>query len=249
MRFHGMFNPGFFALRRAAAARAMLRWWQETMLKHCGVDLFTHMYVDQTWLDTVPALFSGVHVEHGPGYNVAYWNLLQRPVTRSAAGQFEAGGEPLVFFHFSGFEPDNPACVSAWMASFDPVFDEASREGLAALLAVHAARLRDCGLPTYSRLPYGYATLRDGTLIRPVWREMICADFSPLADIADPFDTTGTPDLVRRFEEAEREFEWPAHDAGARLRQLESLYQLLDGSPLLGPLLRRYKLVRAAKPV
>jgi hypothetical protein len=243
----GVYNSGFLGLRRGANARALVRWWQDKLYKMCIDARFAHLFVDQSWLDLVPGLFAGVRVERGLGYNVGYWNVGQRPISLGPGGRFDAAGEPLVFFHYSGYDMGRPDCLSKWIAHVDPGFDQSAQPGLAPLLRAYSERLRACGWETYSRVPYGYAALDDGTPIQPVWREMIRVDYPPLADVADPYDTAATPNLVRRFEEAAQEFTATPDGHQARLQQLESLYRSLDSSPLLGPLLRRYKVFRDSR--
>jgi hypothetical protein len=240
----GVYNSGFLGLRRGANARALVRWWQDKLYKMCIDARHAHLFVDQSWFDFVPGLFANVRVERGLGYNVGYWNVGQRPITLGPGGRFEAAGEPLVFFHYSGYDASRPDRLSRHL---DPGPGQSEQPGLAPLLRGYSERLRARGWETYSRLPYGYAALIDGTPIQPIWREMIRVDYPPLADVADPYDTAATPDLVRRFEEAARQFMPTPDGNSARLRQLESLYRSLDSSPVLGPLLRRYKVFRDSR--
>src|SRR5258706_15983567 len=64
-------------------------------------------------MDLTPGLFSGVMILRHDGYNVAYWNLRQRTVT-GAGSSATVNGEPLRFFHFSGFDPAAPGMVSRY---------------------------------------------------------------------------------------------------------------------------------------
>ncbi len=43
--------------------------------------------------------------------NVAYWNLGPRRLTASGGG-YLVNGEPLTFFHFSGYDPRRPWLLS-----------------------------------------------------------------------------------------------------------------------------------------
>ena len=61
-------------------------------------------------MDLAPGLFESVHVLTDPAYNVAYWNLHGRCVT--VDGCPWVNGCPLVFFHFSGIEPEDMERVS-----------------------------------------------------------------------------------------------------------------------------------------
>jgi hypothetical protein len=87
----------------------------------------------------VPALFDDVAILRNPGYNVAYWNMPSRPLSL-VEGKWFAGGEPLVFFHFSGFDPKHPDVLSRFQDRIDPSVDP----HLSQLLADYAAKMHDC---------------------------------------------------------------------------------------------------------
>ena len=101
----GTYNLGFIALRQSPETRRFVEWWQSKLLRDCVVDIPRGLFTDQKWIDLVPGMYGGVAVERDPGWNVAYWNLNHRDVTRDADGQTRVNGRPLLFFHFSGFAP------------------------------------------------------------------------------------------------------------------------------------------------
>ncbi len=68
---------------------------------------------DQKWMDLAPSLFPGVALLRDPGSNVACWNLHSRPVVFEGT-QAKVHGRPLAFFHFSGFDPDQPGVLSRY---------------------------------------------------------------------------------------------------------------------------------------
>ncbi|MGD1002054.1 MAG: hypothetical protein ABSA67_15305 [Candidatus Brocadiia bacterium] len=107
----GAYNLGFIALRRADAVRDFLRWWQSKLEYACVVDLDAGLFVDQKWMDLAPGMFPGVFNLRHEGYNVAYWNLKHRKVTKEGNG-FRVNGQPLKFFHYSGLNPEDPSPVS-----------------------------------------------------------------------------------------------------------------------------------------
>ena len=108
LRHAGIFNLGFIAV--GAEGGPFLDWWHERLLIDAVVDLPGALFTDQRWIDWVPALFTPA-VLRDPGYNVAYWNLHERPLARDR-DQLLAGGSPLKFFHFSGYDPDRPWLLS-----------------------------------------------------------------------------------------------------------------------------------------
>jgi hypothetical protein len=107
----GAYNLGFLGLRDSPTTRHMLSWWQRRCYEQCVVRLEQGLFVDQKWVDLVPAMFEDVAIVRDPGYNVAYWNLHARTVRRNGSGWY-VNGERLRFFHFSGYDPDVPESVS-----------------------------------------------------------------------------------------------------------------------------------------
>ncbi|MGD0931943.1 MAG: glycosyltransferase [Candidatus Korobacteraceae bacterium] len=108
----GTYNLGFLGLRNSLESRRLLRWWSDKLYHHCLVSIENNLFVDQRWMDMVPALFAGVRILREPGYNVAYWNLHERAV--ACTDPLTVNGEPLHFFHFSGFDPDKLWVVSKY---------------------------------------------------------------------------------------------------------------------------------------
>jgi len=106
----GCYNLGFLGLRNSLQSKQLLRWWSHNLYHQCIVSFEDNLFVDQRWMDLAPALFDGVRVVRDPGYNVAYWNLHERAVSLQDGPQ--VNGQPLRFFHFSGFNPDKPWVVS-----------------------------------------------------------------------------------------------------------------------------------------
>lgn len=98
---HGTYNLGFVAVRNGAAGRKFAAWWRDRLHHWCWDDIPNGLFVDQRWCDLVPALFDHVAVLRDTGYNVASWNLGNRPITIGADGMVRAGEQPLRFFHFT----------------------------------------------------------------------------------------------------------------------------------------------------
>jgi hypothetical protein len=48
-----------------------------------------------------------------PGYNVAYWNLHEREITR-VDNRYLINGQPAIFFHLSGFRAEDPNTFSRY---------------------------------------------------------------------------------------------------------------------------------------
>jgi hypothetical protein len=101
----GIYNLGFVAIRNDAHGRAFAHWWNERLLAYCHDEPEQGLFVDQKWCDLVPALFDGVRIVRDPGYNVASWNLSNRTVRITDAGDILVNGSLLRFFHFTKLGP------------------------------------------------------------------------------------------------------------------------------------------------
>ncbi len=98
----GIYNGGFLGVSESPEARRFLAWWQERLSLHCRHAIAEGMHYDQRWLDLVPAFFENVGIVRDPAFNTAYWNLPERDIHAAR------------FFHFSGFNPDEPQAVTRY---------------------------------------------------------------------------------------------------------------------------------------
>jgi hypothetical protein len=104
----GVYNLGFIGVGKSAMP--FLDWWSERLARDCLVAVKQGYFVDQRWIDFVPALFDH-YVLRDPEYNVAYWNLHERDV-RFDGSRYFVDARPLVFFHFSGYDVQQPELLS-----------------------------------------------------------------------------------------------------------------------------------------
>lgn len=102
---HGWMNAGFLAFRREhPATRNVLDWLIDRISRRGYFAPQYGLSCDQKWVSALPVLFRDVTcVSRHRGLNVGYWNLRERPLTRSGKGIL-AGDSPLLMFHFSGFD-------------------------------------------------------------------------------------------------------------------------------------------------
>lgn len=99
----GLYNGGFFAIRRDKEALHFLQWWQDRVWHEGYFNFAEGMFVDQLWLNYVPLFYPNALISKNVGYNVAYWNMHERQVSEKV-GQFWVNeNTPLLFFHFSGY--------------------------------------------------------------------------------------------------------------------------------------------------
>ena len=174
----GTFNLGFCAVRRSPAASAFIDWWGEHLLGDCIVDLENGIFVDQKFCDLAPCYFDNVRVLRHPGYNVAYWNLMHRTVTKSdETGAFTVNGLPLRFFHFSGVVPSDPTIFS----KHQDRFTIRNIGDTKILLDAYIAGLADhahVGSTNLYKLSYAYAKLANGLLFTEQMRK-VYGDLNP----------------------------------------------------------------------
>jgi len=166
----GAYNLGFMAIAGVPAADAFIDWWQDKLEFGAVSDPDRGLFTDQKWVDLAPGMFGNFAILRDAGYNVAYWNLPHRQITRQGE-VWMADDRPLRFFHFSGFDPLNPKPFSKHQnrLSLDTI-------GAARALALdYAARVLSHGHAHYRALPYAFGTFEDGTpipaAIRALYRE------------------------------------------------------------------------------
>ncbi|WP_020663473.1 FkbM family methyltransferase [Amycolatopsis benzoatilytica] len=168
----GMFNLGFIGVGQGA--KPFLDFWAGRLRQDAIVAPEKQLFTDQRWVDQVPALFRHT-VLTDPGFNVAYWNLHERPVGRADDGTLTAGGEKLRFFHFSGYRPEKPWLLSLHCVRKPRVLMSQSAE-LRATCDAYGKKLREAGYAeSLDSIPYGFKDFRDGTpvpnLARRVFRD------------------------------------------------------------------------------
>lgn len=165
----GVYNCGFAAINGAhPQAEVLMTWWADKLEFGCFIDLEGGLFTDQKWVDLVPGMFPDVAILRDDGYNVAYWNLAQRPVRQGTDGSFTAAGVPLVFVHFSGVVLADPKRFSKHQNRFDA--DNIG--GLRPLYERYLGLLRDNGHREHVRKPYAYGAFADGEKIAPVLRRV-----------------------------------------------------------------------------
>jgi glycosyltransferase involved in cell wall biosynthesis len=161
----GIYNLGFLAVTRRPPLERFLAWWQAKLEYQCVVDTERGLFVDQKWMDLTPGLFPGVLILRHDGYNVAYWNLRQRTIVGDGANA-TVNGQPLRFFHFSGFDPADPGMVSR----HDATLLVADTGRAAKLFEDYAAAIRAAGYDSFRNAPYAFGTFADGARLPDVVR-------------------------------------------------------------------------------
>jgi hypothetical protein len=181
----GAYNLGFIALARTDEALDFLRWWEER-LRDGGavVSVPRGLMTDQKWVDLAPSLFPSTLLLRDDTYNVAWWNLHHRALTRRG-DQFLVNGRPLTFFHFSGFDPSRPRALTRECQNRTRV---AEGSALAALLELYAELNVANGYPETSRWRYRYSRFDNGVPVNlPLRRLYLDLDAETRERFGDPF--------------------------------------------------------------
>ena len=185
IRTAGTYNLGFCAVSDKLSTRAFLTWWQSKLERDCVVDFANGIFVDQSWIDLVPAMFDDVAVLRHPGYNVAYWNLAQRDMSGDLQYPL-VNDQPLAFFHFSGIDPLNPQAISKHQNRFKLATVSPT---VRALFMAYCESVIANGQAKYRELPYGFGRFKDGSPIAPAQRTHFRLNEEVRAQtVGSPFD-------------------------------------------------------------
>ncbi|HVQ39528.1 MAG TPA: glycosyltransferase [Pyrinomonadaceae bacterium] len=190
----GIFNLGFIGVNSSDNVRSFLKWWKAKLYKKCIVDLLNGYFVDQKFIDFVPVYFNNVFVEKDVGYNVAYWNLHSRKLSREN-GQWLCNGGPLYFFHFSGYPASERGAISAYLSNARSRFEFSSRPDVQPLFSHYKNLLLRNEYKRVRTWPYTYARFNTGESIPYELREHYRNHSAKWRRWDDPF---GSPELKRR---------------------------------------------------
>lgn len=243
----GIYDPGFLALGRGEVSARFLDWWTEGSLcdprtgEHKTVlldQMWTLIrqarprFADRRWIDLVPNTFPDTKVLRDPGYGVAYWNLHSRKLERTESA-VTVNGRRLRFFHFSGFQPDQPY----WLSKHATRVRLSENAALADLCRSYAMLLFSHKYEKVASLPYEYAQLPNGISYDSRLRELYADAVDSGEDFGNIFEPEGAEAFltwlnapsehggqhgVTRF----------LHDAiYARRKDLQQRFRSLNGPP------------------
>lgn len=210
----GIFNLGFVAVRNTPVTDRFLRWWEARLRNGCRVDRSGGLFTDQKWVDLVPAMFPDATILLDPTYNVAYWNLATRSLSKKN-GRFLVDGRPLAFFHFSGFSPAEPTVLSKHENRTAVKPGSALGEILALYARMHGKHAPSNVTPA----DYGYSRFKNGVPIHSIMRQLYFdLGETEQARFSDPFEIVGPGSF----------FDWATHPHnGSTLSPfLEKVYSL-----------------------
>jgi hypothetical protein len=198
---HGVFNLGFIGVANSAEARRFADWWAERTYHLCRAEVANGLFTDQKWINLAPVFFDGVAIVKSARHNVATWNL----TTRRVDGDFERGftvdGEPLGFYHFTGFDSGAHRIMAVKNAAESPA--------VAQLIAWYT---RETSLVTDDPLndwPWAFGRFDDGAPIEPHHRWLYRDSPDLQAAFPDPYATGGEAMTFRRWCETEGRLRYP----------------------------------------
>ncbi|MCU6434921.1 glycosyl transferase [Undibacterium sp. Jales W-56] len=166
---HGIYNLGFFAVNSTDIGRAFAAWWAERLYYFCRADIPNGLFTDQRWIDLAPAFFEGVCILRSPRLNVAPWNLTTRELSGTAPDQVLVNGDPLGFYHFTGFDSGAHIIMSKRNAT--------GNKTVAELVDWYSAATANVDADPLSQVSWRFGSYSDGTKISPearlIYRERI----------------------------------------------------------------------------
>jgi glycosyltransferase involved in cell wall biosynthesis len=177
----GIYNLGFLACSWQLETQRMLHWWARHLRFECVSKQEAGIFVDQKFMDLIPAFTDNSRVLRDTTVNAAYFNLGQRKLTQQGANWF-IDGRPLSFFHFSGIEPSKTDQLSKYTNQFR---GEALTGPLQELILHYCEKLAANGQGTIPRGIYAYERFDSGTPIHKFVRHMFRERHLPWCD--DPF--------------------------------------------------------------
>lgn len=191
----GVYNLGFVAV--GAGATKFIEWWWGNTRREALMDHQRMMFTDQRWIDFVPSFFRH-YILKDPGCNVAYWNLHGRAL-RWTGSRYEVDGQPLRFFHFSGFDHRRPYLLSKHQGE-TPRILLSEHPDLRKICGEYLADLQQAGISEKQQLGYGWSALPNGFVLdkrsrRLYWAALVGHERDGGAEPPNPYD----PSTADRF--------------------------------------------------
>ena len=170
----GLYNLGFGAFKDSTVGHQIVEWWMDRLRTSCYSDTKDGMFVDQKWMDYVPLFFpNNVLVTKHAGINTAIWNLHERELlirnNKFYIKDCKGNIYPLLFYHFSGFDPDIQKIINRR----HPQFNTDVFPSFSPLIEEYRKKLLGNGYEKYRHLLYGFATFENGYKILVLQRRFL----------------------------------------------------------------------------
>lgn len=211
---HGVYNLGFIAVAATETGKQFASWWSQRLYHFCRADIPNGLFTDQRWIDLVPAFFEGVAIMRSPRHNVATWNLTTRTITCDQPDHYLVDGEPLGFYHFTGFDSGEHRVMAAKNAL--------SNQTVERLINWYQSETATLATDPLAKVEWAFGKYSDGQPIskesRIVYRERVDLQQA----YPDPFDASGFARWWNREGRAAYPDLFSADRAPAALRQFSS---------------------------
>lgn len=189
---HGVYNLGFLGVRPTDEGKRFADWWAERIYHFCIADIPRGLFTDQRWIDLAPAFFDGVGILKNSRFNVATWNLTTRNLTGSASGGFEVDGQPLGFYHFTGFD-----------SGAHRVMAEKNAAGNASVMALvdwYQEETKADAEDPISKIRWKFGSYSDGSLVPLSHRRLYRARPDLQMVFPEPFENSAPHSLMHWME-------------------------------------------------
>jgi hypothetical protein len=153
----GIYDTGFIGVAGTKEGRAFAQWWSERLRVSGHGDDRAAGFSDRQWCDLIPALFPDTCILHDPGCNLAHWNIGNRQIHITPAGDIVAGDAPLRFVNFTNIDTV-------------PGVNSDERLELFELLRWYRARLARCAVGGLPENYWAFSCYEDGAPILPAHR-------------------------------------------------------------------------------
>jgi lipopolysaccharide biosynthesis glycosyltransferase len=158
---HGIYNLGFLGVRNEPETKRFADWWAHRLYHFCQEALDMHLWTDQKWINHVPVFFEGVRIVKSPRFNVAPWNITTRRLEGSFEKGFTVNGEPLGFYHFTGFDSGAHELMAKKYAPRNPAVES---------LINWYQRANKSGQESSQNAPWAYSAFENGEPITRLHR-------------------------------------------------------------------------------
>ncbi len=118
----GKFNVGFLSFRNDEWGRKCLEWWRGKCIEWCYDRIEENRFADQKYLDEWPSRFERVCQLQHKGVNLAPWNI-DNYSFRTEGKHLLVDGDPLLLFHFQGFNSERKGFYSLSTRKYAPELD------------------------------------------------------------------------------------------------------------------------------
>jgi hypothetical protein len=208
----GVFNLGVIGVRNTPEGRRFAQWWGERTYEFCRAEIHHGLFTDQKWINFAPIFFEGVAIVNTSRHNVATWNLTTRKFTGDLAHGFEVDGQPLGFYHFTGFDSGAHKVMAVKNAKGNQSVQE--------LIAWYEKETAPVRGDAVNQWPWAFGRFSDGTPVQPHHRWMYRDGIDLQRAFPDPYLTGGEQMSFTEWCKSEGRVRYPhffAKDGGSAM--------------------------------